>query len=64
LKKPVNSCTSVADTRMPTLPRSSAFLADLIGGHRNRFGYTDHSFTKMSGIVAVPVATCRPWVMR
>ena len=33
-------------------------------GRSNSFGHTDHSLTTSSGIAAMPVATCRPWVNR
>ncbi len=38
LKKPVASCTRVAETRIATLTRSTALRSERTGGQRNRFG--------------------------
>lgn len=64
LKNPVNICTSAEETRIAMLARSTACLIDLTGGNRKRLGYTLHSLTSSSGMVAVPVATWIPWVSR
>ena len=44
--------------------RSSTRDTEGNGGQRNTLGYTDHNLIKSSGMIAVPVATCRPWVNR
>ncbi len=64
LSRPLTTSSSDELTSTAMLSRSRPCATERTGGHWNSFGATDQSFTSSSGIDAMPVMTCTPWVSR
>ena len=64
LKKPVSTWTRLAATSRASVSRSTVRPTEGNGGQRNTFGKTDHSLTRINGMLAIPVVTWTPWVTR
>jgi hypothetical protein len=64
LAVPDSSRNRAPPTSGSSARRSTAWRADRAGGHSTKRGWTTQSLASSSGIVAVPVVTWTPWVMR
>ena len=64
LAVPDSSRNSAPPTSGSRASRWTAWSAERAGGHSTRRGWTTHNLASSSGMAAVPVATCTPWVIR
>ena len=64
LATPENSRNTAPPTSGRRPSRSTAWATPLTGGNETKRGQTSHSLASSRGTVAMPVATCTPWVIR